>query len=446
MKKSAIFSSVDLHRDKILAAERFIWENPETGYREYRTGAYMEKLFEDLGYRLTRAGNVPGFFTEIDTGRPGPKILVFGELDSVICPTHPEANKETGAVHACGHHAQCAALYGLAAALKAPGALDGLCGKIMLCAVPAEEYLEADFRESLRAEGKIHYHSGKTEFLYRGYFDDVDMAMMVHTTNAQQDFRIIPGGVGFVYKKFTFHGVSAHAGGSPQLGVNALYAATNALSAANALRETFVEQDLMRFHPILSAGGNAVSAIPDTAVIESYVRGKTFDAILRESTKINRAFAGNAAAIGATLTLSDIPGMPPTHNSVPFLRVAKDAMLSLSQNILERDGYSTGSTDMGTMTAVMPAIHPYVGGASGTSHGSDYRITDPEKACVTSAKMQLATLHLLLENEAVRAKEVLAETKIPYASKEAFFKDFDRFDKITEAVSYQEDGTVLLTP
>ncbi len=445
MQRTILFPMVDRHRDTILAAERHIWKNPETGYKEYKTAAYMEKLFENLGYRLHRAENVPGFFTEIDTGRPGPKVLVFGELDSVICPTHPEADKETGAVHACGHHAQCAALYGLAAALKEPGALDGLCGKIMLCAVPAEEYLEADFRESLRQAGKIHYHSGKTEFLYRGYFDDVDMAMMIHTS-ITPGFKIIAGGVGFVYKKFTFHGVSAHAGGSPHLGVNALYAASTALSAANALRETFRECDLMRFHPILSQGGTAVSAIPDTAVIESYVRGKTFEAVMHEAKKINRAFAGSAAAFGTRLTITDIPGMAPTVNSVPFLDVAKEAMLSVSPDVAVSTNISTGSTDMGTMTSIMPAIHPYAGGAEGTSHGSDYRIADPEKACVNSAKMQLATLHLLLENEAARAKEIIAKTDVPYKTKEAFFKDFDAFDTETDVVTYKEDGSVLLTP
>ncbi len=444
MNKTLLFPMVDRYRDKILAAERYIWKNPETGYKEYKTSAYMEKLFEDLGYRLTRAENVPGFYTEIDTGRPGPKILVFGELDSVICPTHPEADKETGAVHACGHNAQCAALYGLAAALKEPGALDGLCGKIMFCAVPAEEYLEADFRESLRRDGKIRYHSGKTEFLYRGYFDDVDMAMMVHTS-VVPGFRQIPGGVGFVYKKFTFHGFSAHAGGSPHLGVNALYAANTALSAANALRETFRERDLMRFHPIMSQGGTAVSAIPATAVIESYLRGKTFEAVMHEAKKINRAFAGAAAAFGARLTITDIPGMAPILNSVPFLTVAKEAMLAITPDVTVSTDFSTGSTDMGTMTSIMPAIHPYAGGAKGASHGSEYYITDPDRACVDSAKMQLATLHLLLENDAARAKEVIANTEVPYKTKEDFFRTFDSFDTETDVVTYNEDGSVLLT-
>ena len=45
----------------------------------------MEKAFEDLGYELIKAGDIPGFYTVIDTGHPGPELLILGELDSLIC-------------------------------------------------------------------------------------------------------------------------------------------------------------------------------------------------------------------------------------------------------------------------------------------------------------------------------------------------------------------------
>ena len=85
-------------------------------------------LFEEIGYTLTKAGNIPGFYADLDTGKPGPKIAILGELDSLIVANHPCCDPETHYVHACGHHAQCAVLLGTAAALKEPGALDGLCG------------------------------------------------------------------------------------------------------------------------------------------------------------------------------------------------------------------------------------------------------------------------------------------------------------------------------
>ena len=113
---------VEKHRELILAANEYIWKNPEPGYREWKTHAYLEEEFAKLGYELTLAGDIPGFTAEADTGREGPTVAVFGELDSLIVRTHPDADPQTGAVHACGHNAQCAALLGLAAALKEPGA------------------------------------------------------------------------------------------------------------------------------------------------------------------------------------------------------------------------------------------------------------------------------------------------------------------------------------
>ena len=117
--------AVEKYRDLILEAERYIWDNPETGYKEFKTSAYMEEKFRELGYELTLADGITGFYTVIDTGREGPEVMVLAELDSVICPSHPAADKTTGAVHACGHNAQCAAMLGIAAALKDE---IGICG------------------------------------------------------------------------------------------------------------------------------------------------------------------------------------------------------------------------------------------------------------------------------------------------------------------------------
>ena len=73
-------AAVDKHRGKILEAERFIWNHPESGFREKVTSKYMEDKFRELGYELTMAEGITGFYTIVDTGRPGPEILVFGEL------------------------------------------------------------------------------------------------------------------------------------------------------------------------------------------------------------------------------------------------------------------------------------------------------------------------------------------------------------------------------
>lgn len=281
-----ITKAVEKNRALIADALTYIWSHPETGYREEKTSRYMESAFEALGYRLTRAENIPGFYTVFDTGRPGPELLVLGELDSLICAAHPDSDPNTGAVHCCGHAAQCAALLGIAAALKEPAVTDGLCGRIRLCAVPAEEMIELDYRDALRQKGVIRYFGGKAEFMRRGFFDGVDLALMVHTTTAEH-FQVNVGGVGCLAKRITYKGVAAHSGGSPWYGRNALYAATLGLQAINSIRETFREPDLIRVHPIITQGGAAVNAIPDRVCIESYVRGDSFTAIETANRRVN---------------------------------------------------------------------------------------------------------------------------------------------------------------
>lgn len=91
-------TTVNKYKDLIMAAQDYIFHHPETGCKEWKTGRYMEEAFEKLGYTLTRAESIPGFYTVLDTGREGPEVLILGELDSIICREHPCADRETGAV------------------------------------------------------------------------------------------------------------------------------------------------------------------------------------------------------------------------------------------------------------------------------------------------------------------------------------------------------------
>lgn len=442
---AAVLQAVENHKELILAAERHIWKNPEPGYREWKTHAYLKEKYEQLGYTLHEMGNIPGFYTEADTGRPGPCIGIFGEMDSLIIPTHPDCDPQTGAVHACGHHCQSAALLGIAAALKAPGALDGLCGKVRLIAVPAEEGIEIGWRKQLQKQGIIRYLTGKKEFMHRGVLDGVSMAFMLHTAAGNQ-LTCSKGGNGVVLKEAAFLGKTSHAGGSPHLGINALYAANCAMQAANALRETFLEGDYIRFHPIITEGGAAVNAIPDRVMVESYLRGASMEAIARENRKVNRAFAGAAAAMGCGLRLWDQHGFGVLVNHPGLKEVLRQTGVEVlgEERVSFTERWGTGSTDMGDVSCVMPAIHPHIGGAEGRGHTSAYRIVDPVCACVDSAKVQCAMAVRLLENEAALAKKVLAEGRQDYPTVKEYLAAVDELEMDRDVVTYREDGAVTL--
>lgn len=438
--------AVAKHRQLILDALDYIWKNPETGYKEWKTHAYLEEAFAKLGYELTLAGDIPGFTALLDTGREGPTIAVFGEMDSLICENHPDADPETGAVHSCGHCAQAAALLGLAAGLTEPGILDEMCGKILLVAVPAEELIEIEYREELYKKGVIQFFGGKPEFMARGLLDGVDMAMMIHTSSSKDlDGGINGGGNGCIAKSVTFEGVSSHAGGSPHLGVNALYAANLGLNAINALRETFQDANHVRVHPIITAGGKAVNAIPDEVRLESYVRGATMESIIDANRKVNRALASSAAAMGAKVHLRDIPGYCPRIVTMDAIELMRDAMEQVLEKVaFNPTAWGGGSTDMGDVSTVMPALHPYVSGAEGTAHSNEYRIVDPEKACVKSAQVQLVFLAMALKDGAARAKSIIANYKPVFPSIADYLECTRKLNLDCQAVSYEEDGKVTL--
>ena len=433
------------HAQLMLDAERWIWAHPETGYKEWKTHEYLETEFAKLGYELTLAGNIPGFTTLIDTGRPGPTIAVFGEMDSVICASHPESDPETGAVHACCHHCQTSALLGLAAMLKEPGALDGMCGKILLVAVPSEELLELEYREELRKKGIIKYFGGKSEFLYRGLLDGVDMCFMVHTSDNDKSISGTGGGSnGCLVKNIRFEGKAAHAGGSPHRGINALYAANLALNAINALRETFQDNSHIRVHPIITKGGDIVNAIPDTVTMECYIRGASMRDIVMVNKKVNRALAASAAAMGAKVHLRDIPGYYPRNYPANCYGMLQSAMEQVTDEVaVSPSAWGTGCSDMGDMSAVMPAMHPTIGGAVGASHGAERYVTKPEVAVVQSAELQYVMLHTFLDDDAKNAREIIDNYKPDFASFEEYFAFADSINCDLDAVIYEDGKTKL---
>ncbi len=444
-KFSLIYDIVGQYRKLIFDAEEYIWKHPETGFNEWETQGYLADKYEALGYRVNKVGNIPGFTVDIDTGRPGPKLLIFGEMDSLINTNHPDADPATGAVHACGHNAQSAALLGIAAALRDERILASMSGSIRLCAAPAEELLQLGEREELRKKGIIKYYGGKTELMSRGLFRDCDIAFMFHTCGSR-DFDCGKGQNGCIVKNMTYEGRASHAGGEPQRGINALYAAELGLSAANSLRETFPDGDHIRFHPIITCGGTAVNAIPDRVCLESYLRGASFDAIRRENRKINRALSGAALAMGANVVISDMPGYTPLNNNETLADFACSVMAdALGKERSNRHyGWGTGCTDMGDIAAVMPAIHPHIGGAEGTAHGADYRITDHELACVVSAAGQIYLACELLKNGAEKAEEIIASSKPVFASQDDFLRAVDEFIDSRRRIEYGAEGGALV--
>ena len=423
--KSRVCQEIDSNADEIIKVSQTILKTPEPGFREIKTSRLVSEIFTELRMEhrngLARTG-VKGI---VHGGNEGPSVAVLGELDSLIVPTHPEADPETGAAHACGHHAQIGMLIGVATGLIKSGILPFLSGKVGFIAVPAEEYIEIEFREGLRKSGEISYLGGKPELIKLGEFDDVDMAMITHTasTATMRSRLISTGGTsnGCFAKQIQFIGRGAHAGGAPHAGVNALNAAMIALSAIHTQRETFKDADTVRVHPIITKGGEVVNVIPDDVRMETFVRGKKLEAIKDANEKVDRALRAGALAVGGSVRINTLPGYLPmvSDRNLQVVYRANASLLVGKNKVIPPGRHGTGSTDMGDISHIMPAIHPYTAGASGTSHGNDYLIEDYRLAVLNPAKIMAMTVIDLLADGAVKGKEVLKKHK-PIMTKQEY--------------------------
>lgn len=420
--KRRVLEEIDRNAEHLISVGERIYRDPELGFKEFRTARIVAAEFQRLGLGYHEEIAITGLKTVVSGGSAGPTVGVIGELDSVLVADHEFANPDTGAAHCCGHNAQITTMLGVANGLLKSGVIAELAGNVAFFAVPAEEYVEIDYRVGLRAQGKTEFLGGKSEMIRLGAFDDVDMAMMVHGASSLNMTAIAGASSsnnGFIGKQARFIGRAAHAGGAPDRGVNALYAAQIALSSINAQRETFRDEDTVRIHPILTRGGDLVNVIPNDVRFETMVRGKTAAAIEDAGRKVDRALRAGAVALGAQVEITTLPGYMPLFNDPTLAGLFKSNFLTFhSEDDWEDTGHRTGSTDMGDIAHIMPALHPYVGGFSGTGHGSDWAIEDKYLAYILPAKLMAMTVVDLLAGDATTAKSILNTTKPPMTKDE----------------------------
>jgi len=411
--KQAVCEAIDRHGNEIIELGETILHHPETGFNEGKTAAIVADKMRQIGLAPETGLALTGVKGRLRGTTPGPRLAFIGELDSLRTSDHPLADPHTGAAHSCGHNAQIAGMLGVAMGLSAIGATEHLAGELVFFAVPAEEFIDVEERLRRKEKGEIEFLLGKPELVAKGHFDDIDMAMMIHVGSHDQMSKrsyIADSSNGALVKQIRFFGRASHAGGAPQLGINALSAAMIALNAIHAQRESFYDQDTIRIHPIITKGGDAVSVVPAEVHMETFVRGGSRDAIIDANMKVDRCLRAGAMAMGAEVEINTIPGYLPQRNDRgmgEFFGANVEAMFGPGS--FDIGGHRTGSTDMGDIAHMMPVIHPYVASALGKTHGADFRINEPEHAYLTPAKLLAMTAIDLLYADAAPAKKIIAD-------------------------------------
>lgn len=412
--KQAVCAEIDRRRDDIIGIAQTMLHHPELGYKEFKTAALVRDTLVGLGLPVRTGLAITGVDGVLAGAEPGPAVCIMGELDSVVASDAAVCDPVTGAAHQCGHHIQVASMLGAAIGLAGAGVASALAGTVHFLGAPAEEFLEIEYRLGLAREGKITYLGGKQELIKLGYYDDIDIAMMVHAHSKapQPGFYFGFQANGFLAKFIRYAGRAAHAGAAPQDGINALNAACLGILAVHAQRETFRDDDAIRVHPIITKGGDVVNVVPADVRIETYVRGRTVEAILDASRKVDRAFRAGGDAVGAETHIQNVPGYLPIYQDEPLTRLAMENSQALVGAAgVHYGGFLGGSLDVGDLSHLMPVLHPFVGGTQGPIHGADFAVIDYDAAAVVPAKMMAMTTIDLLADGAAAARQISADHK-----------------------------------
>ena len=426
--KQRIHRCIDESSDRIIDWAREVGANPELGFKERATAQLIGSVFRELSMPVREGIAMTGIEGRLDCARPGPVLLVMGEMDAVVNRDHPSAQAETGVAHLCGHHLQVAMMLAVALGLKKAEAAGQLSGRIQFLGTPAEEFIEIEERLRMRDDGLIRFLGGKQELVRLGYLDDVDLAMMVHSHPSMSGHRMLFGGTGngFLAKSIRFRGKAAHAGVAPHAGVNALNAACLAVINMHVQRETFQDTDSVRVHSIITNGGDVVNVIPSDVRMETYVRGRSAQAIDDAAAKVDRALRAGGLAVGAEVTIRNIPGYLPLMQDELLSDVARRNAVAMGGTEAVGDaGFQGGSTDMGDVSHLMPVIHPYAGGVRGMLHGEDFQVDDFEDAVIFPAKVMAATAVDLLFGDAGTARHIVSRYR-PVMSTDEYLKFLKR--------------------
>ncbi|MFE7120806.1 amidohydrolase [Streptomyces sp. NPDC057654] len=329
-RTSGIRRAVAAAADDLLALSHRIHAHPEVAWEEEKAARWTAGALDALGYTVrTGTAGLPTAFTAT-TGTGPLHIGICAEYDAL-----------PGLGHACGHNIIASAAVGAAAGLAAVADELGL--TVTVFGTPAEEG-----------------GGGKILMLERGAFDGVHAAMMVHpgpVDVAEAD----PFAV--AHLKVRYHGKAAHAAAYPEQGRNAADAFTLAQVAIGLLRQQLPGGT--RVHGMTTRGGEAPNAIPELTEGRWYVRADTLEHLDALRPRVERCFEAGALATGCELEIE--PESPPYsefRNDAGLLAVYRRTAEELGRRFdpgTPAARMNRASTDMGNVSRVLPAIHPYLG-------------------------------------------------------------------------------------
>ncbi len=380
--KKFISSTIDNQVDNLWGISTALFNEPEIAFKEYKASKLLAGFLEKSGFKVELGiGGLDTAFRASLGDHSRPLVAILAEYDALV-----------GLGHACGHNliASAAVAAGMAlAAVKPP-----LGGQIQVIGTPAEEG-----------------GGGKILLAKAGIFDSIDAAMMFHPASKNM---VLRASLASSRLKMEFFGKESHAAAAPEAGINALDALLLTFNNINALRQTFGPRD--RVAGIITKGGEAVNIIPAYTSAEFSVRSLTSRRRDQLLEKVIACGQAGTQAIGARLQFTVKPGYKEIIPNRVLASLFKANLESLGRSVEDPSpNERMGSTDMGDISHLVPAIHPYLAIApvnipDHSLEFKEYCISEAGKSAMLDAGKALAmTVVDLLTNPSLltRAHEEL---------------------------------------
>lgn len=361
--KQNIISYLDTIKNEILSLSKYLYDNPEESFHEYKACNYLTNILRSNNFEVKdNYLNIPtAFYAQFGTGHP--KVCYICEYDAV---------KKLG--HIVGHNLISAMSIG--AALAVSKVIPKIHGSVIVLGCPGE-----------------FVGSAKITMAKQGTFDDIDAVLMAHpdtvTAASGTSMAVLP--LKITYKSKS--GLSYR----NQSDYNALDACLFSFNSINLLAKGFGENSSI--DSVIINGGDSPYLMPDKSESKFYIRAPKMTKCCEIEKKIRKL-------VQTTSELMDIKYDVCMHE-LPYDEFVPNKTLSriFSHNLKESGIIAIGgpkntnsSLSLGTVSSIVPCIHPYIS------------ICDGKSIKYSSEEFASATISYCAQERILRAAQALALT------------------------------------
>ncbi|MEH7414780.1 M20 family metallopeptidase [Neobacillus drentensis] len=378
--KELLKNNLEAIQNRLWEMNDILYDHPELGDEEFESMKLLVEFLEQHQFSVEKGivGRPTAFKAVYDSKKDGPTIAYLSEYDAL-----PEVG------HGCGHNMIGTMSAGAGVILSK--VVDEIGGRVIVLGTPAEET-----------------NGAKVPMAEQGVFDDIDAAMILHPADESYESG---DSLAMDAIQFDFRGRTSHAAASPEKGINALDAVIQLFNGINALRQ-HVTSDV-RIHGIIKEGGVAANIVPDKAIAQFYVRAKDRNYLNEVVKKVINIAEGASSMTGADLHIENYElsyDNMVTNQTLSELFTSN--LLTTGVKRVKKAKESYGSIDMGNVSHVVPAIHPYIGLDSPgliahTREFANLTITDNSHKILARGALALA----LTGYDLITNKEVLEKVK-----------------------------------